>query len=50
MKFQGQLKRFCKIRPIKTAYFSIFRSGFRKILGQPYEELHTAYDDKVELI
>ena len=30
--FQGQLKRLCKQKLIETVYFSIFRSGFRKIL------------------
>ena len=35
--FQGWSKMILKI---KTAYFSIFRSGFRKILRQPYAELH----------
>ena len=39
MKFQDQLKRIYKERPIKTAYFSIFRSGFRKILLQSHVEL-----------
>ena len=32
LTFQGQLKLLYKQRQIKTVYFSIFRSGFRKIL------------------
>ena len=35
--FQGWSKMTLTI---KTAYFSIFRSGFRKIILQPYVELH----------
>ena len=35
--FQGWLKKTLKI---KTAYFSVFRGGFRKILCQPCVQLH----------
>ena len=35
--FQGWSKMLLKI---ETAYLSIFRSGFRKILSQPCVELH----------
>ena len=37
--FQGQLKRLL-VKTIKTAYFSIFRSGLRKTLLQSFVELH----------
>ena len=30
VKFHGQLKGLCKLRPIKTDYFLIFRTWFRK--------------------
>ena len=46
--FQGWPKMTLKI---KTVYFSIFRSGFWKILRQPYVELHGQdWNDKMEQI
>ena len=37
--FQGQLKLLYKQRPIKTAYFSMFKSRFRKLFDS-HLELH----------
>ena len=46
--FQGWSKMTLKI---KTAYFSLFGSGFRKILRQPFVELHRhAENDKMQQI